>query len=83
MNLRDKVRPLVEAILTNPNCSLLSIHLNDNDFSPETKEYLFSKLRVNKGRVSSINNPSKILKLVESSSALRVIEHDLEKTIEG
>ena len=73
----------MEAILKNPNCNLLSIHLNDNDFSSETKEYVFSKLKVSRGKKPAINNPSSILKMLGSSNELRIIEHDLEKTVES
>jgi len=47
MSLREHIKPILIALEKNPVSKLVCVHLNDNDFSEETRNYMSKKLKIN------------------------------------
>lgn len=55
MNLGESIKPIIQEVASLKSENLLSLHLNDNGFTRETRSYIFKKLKINTHNMDRVN----------------------------
>ena len=55
MNLKERVKPIIQAMVSAKHQTMASVHLSDNCLDMKTKEYVIRKMGVNTGNYAKLN----------------------------